>query len=494
MKKENLFEALGDIDEEKVKAAGEYRKQMKPVGIRRGIAALCAAAVLIVLTLSGIFTQKPADTADVNMPSEPEPSVIHEPSGRPLEMIKVMAAYPEAAEPDTGTAEFMESDAHWKWMDSMQENIAASRQLQGDMENYYMAMMEKMLKDDDANTVCSPLNIYIALGMLAEVTDGTSRGQILELLNTGDIETLRNNIHTLWNSNYADTPALQSLLADSIWLNNAYSYKQDTMQRLADIYYASSFSGVPGTEEMNEELRKWTDDNTGGLLHEYVQGLELSPQTVMALVSTIYYKAMWNSDFNPKNTSEELFHGIKGDTKVNMMHMTDLLGVYRTDAFTSIGLSLTDSGAMHFYLPNEGKNINDLVSDPDIIKATKSVYDEHRTNAIVHMSIPKFNVSSKTNLTDVMKELGITDVFEQHTADFSPLSDDTDIYVDKAEHAAMVEIDEHGVVGAAYTALITEGAAEVSEEINFVLDRPFMFVITGADGSVLFTGIVRNIE
>ena len=55
----------------------------------------------------------------------------------------------------------------------------------------------------------------------------------------------------------------------------------------------------------------------------------------------------------------------------------------------------------------------------------------------------KFNVSSKTNLTDVMKELGITDVFEQHTADFSPLSDDTDIYVDKAEHAAMVEIDEH---------------------------------------------------
>ena len=203
---------------------------------------------------------------------------------------------------------------------------------------------------------------------------------------------------------------------------------------------------------------------------------------------------MWNSDFNPKNTSEELFHGIKGDTKVNMMHMTDLLGVYRTDAFTSIGLSLTDSGAMHFYLPNEGKEINDLVSDPDIIKATKSVYDEHRTNAIVHMSIPKFNVSSKTNLTDVMKELGITDVFEQHTADFSPLSDDTDIYVDKAEHAAMVEIDEHGVVGAAYTALITEGAAEVSEEIDFVLDRPFMFVITGADGSVLFTGIVRNIE
>ena len=59
----------------------------------------------------------------------------------------------------------------------------------------------------------------------------------------------------------------------------------------------------------------------------------------------------------------------------------------------------------------------------------------------------------------------------------------------------MVEVDENGVTGAAYTELMmTEGAMLPDKEIDFVLDRPFMFVVTGADGAVLFSGIVRNID
>ena len=59
----------------------------------------------------------------------------------------------------------------------------------------------------------------------------------------------------------------------------------------------------------------------------------------------------------------------------------------------------------------------------------------------------------------------------------------------------MIEIDEYGVTGAAYTELaLAEGAAEPDEVIDLVLDRPFLFVVTGLDGSVLFAGVVRNID
>jgi serine protease inhibitor len=40
---------------------------------------------------------------------------------------------------------------------------------------------------------------------------------------------------------------------------------------------------------------------------------------------------------------------------------------------------------------------------------------------------------------------------------------------------------------------MAEGAAGPDAEIDFVLDRPFLFLITGRDGSILFSGIVRNI-
>ena len=42
---------------------------------------------------------------------------------------------------------------------------------------------------------------------------------------------------------------------------------------------------------------------------------------------------------------------------------------------------------------------------------------------------------------------------------------------------------------------ISETAAEIpDDEIDFVLDRPFLFLVTGQDGSLLFSGVVRNID
>ena len=71
---------------------------------------------------------------------------------------------------------------------------------------------------------------------------------------------------------------------------------------------------------------------------------------------------------------------------------------------------------------------------------------------------------------------------------------DTDeIFLSQAKHAARVSIDEEGCTAAAYTVMAACGAAAPpEEEIDFVLDRPFLFVITGPSGTPLFTGIVNR--
>ena len=81
-------------------------------------------------------------------------------------------------------------------------------------------------------------------------------------------------------------------------------------------------------------------------------------------------------------------------------------------------------------------------------------------------------------------------------ADFTPLAAKTEGFaLSSATHAAMVEIDENGVTGAAFTMLaVAESAMEMDEMLDFVLDRPFLFMVTGADGSVLFSGIIQNVE
>ncbi len=44
----------------------------------------------------------------------------------------------------------------------------------------------------EENRVYSPLSLYMALAMLAELTDGNSRQQVLDLLDVPDLETPAN--------------------------------------------------------------------------------------------------------------------------------------------------------------------------------------------------------------------------------------------------------------------------------------------------------------
>ena len=65
---------------------------------------------------------------------------------------------------------------------------------------------------------------------------------------------------------------------------------------------------------------------------------------------------------------------------------------------------------------------------------------------MVNYSVPKFDISSQTDLTSGLKALGITDVFDPDISDFSPMTDDMDgIFVSQAQHGARVAIDEEGV-------------------------------------------------
>ncbi len=46
---------------------------------------------------------------------------------------------------------------------------------------------------------------------------------------------------------------------------------------------------------------------------------------------------------------------------------------------------------------------------------------------------------------------------------------------------------------AAYTVMMMAGAAmPPKDEVDFTLDRPFLFVVTGADSLPLFVGIVNS--
>ena len=367
------------------------------------------------------------------------------------------------------------------------------------------AFMEKtaraMLEDASGeNSVYSPLSLYMALGMLAEVTDTTTRQQILDLLGSDDIEQQREAAKAIFASSYLDNEHGKSLLAASVWMDRSYDFNMETMQRLADSYYASSFKGDPGSDAMNKLLRKWLNDQTYGELKEFVDNEKISSDCRLALVSSLYMSVKWRDAFSEQATAPAVFHAEKGGVTADFMH-GELFGAayFEGERFTAAAQPALTGQTMWYVLPREGVTLTELASDAELMEflamdgAARSSDPRCRTVRLT-LSVPKFDVSKSTDLIEMLRSLGVTEALLPG-GDFSPATvGPNEFLVSKADQNARLRIDEKGCVAAAYTKIeITDGALPVDfETVEFTLDRPFIFSMTAENGLPMFLGSVAD--
>lgn len=346
----------------------------------------------------------------------------------------------------------------------------------------------------DENAVVSPVNIYMALAMLAELTGGNSRSQLLELIGTDSVEALREQAKAIWRACSRDEEEIQSVLASSVWLRDDIGYVQSTMDTLADTYYASSYRGEMGTADMNKSIQGWLNEQTRGLLEEQAASIETNPLTVLLLATTIYYSAQWTNEFNEDMNYTEVFHAPSGDLDAEYMYTERSMDYFSGEGWGAVRLSLRGGNSMWFILPDEGVSVDTLLENEEVMRLMSTGEVGESEYARVHFSVPKFDIASQLDLIDGLKALGVTDVFDPTVSDFTPMTTDTDeIYVSEVTHAARVKIDEEGVEAAAFTVIVGDAAAaEPEDEIYFTLDRPFLFAISSRDDLPLFAGVVNQ--
>ena len=171
---------------------------------------------------------------------------------------------------------------------------------------------------------------------------------------------------------------------------------------------------------------------------------------------------------------------------------------YWGEHFGATFLSLEDGSRMWLFLPDEGYSPQDITREVHAFLQTHPLQPDpgyqNKKDIQINLSLPKFDISADLDLRDVLEGMGITDIFDANNADFTPiLPQDDEGYINSVKHAARVTIDEKGVTAAAFTLFLRVGAAPPPEdEIDFVLDRPFLFIVESDDGLPLFTGTVME--
>ncbi len=459
---EHIHEALNEISEAHIAEAAKKKKRKGAI-FQRIVAAAAMLAIII-----GIFQlPKPINAKAVSLADDCR-----------------VPARPESKDYDNIQDWRKDYDA---WSEANAARSESTKLALSGLQDFFTEANSKFLSGND-NAVWSPVNAYIGLAMVAELTEGNSRQQILDLLGSKNTDTLRSQVSAVWESAYKDGNEA-SHLANSLWLQKGLNYRQDTMDALSYHYYADVYQ--TNLKNAGNAIGAWLNNQTGGLLRN--AKATIPKDAVLALYSTLYFQAKWSDQFNAANNTRDSFHAPGGDKVVTYMNKKlATMNYYYGDCFSAVVLGLKNGTSMWFILPDEGYTPADVLADGQYMDMLLDNDWENFKYMKVNLSVPKFDVSGQQDLAKGLKEMGVTDVFDLSASNFSAITADTPIYLTAANQAVRVQIDEEGVKAAAYIEFPGAGSPMPPEEIiDFILDRPFLFVISN-DNIPLFAGVVNE--
>ena len=354
----------------------------------------------------------------------------------------------------------------------------------------------KAISQSEGNVCFSPISLYFALSLAASGAGGETGSELLELLGAGDRDVLTENSAKLYRLLYSRNELSTLLTANSVWMADELNgqkikYKNDFLENAVADFYASLYSADFSSRDTADEMSKWVAENTGGLIKPV---FEPDADLVMSIINAIYYKDGWADKFESTKTAPAVFHADNGDRTVDFMNKTAMGEYAEGGEWTRASLKMRSGGEMIFILPSENSSVGELVSSPGKLAEVLGG-GEAKTGEIV-WKIPKFDCASSFDLVPTLRDLGISDAFDENTADFSDITDDVKLFVSAIKQETFITIDEEGVEAAAYTKVDMETTGMIIPEkrIEMTLDRPFIYCVTAQNGMPLFTGVCVDFE
>lgn len=465
---EKLLEALDEVSDRHIVQAANQKKRHTRLYLRT------AAAVLVVVLLLSLPLRSPISATELVSPAD------YVPQSRPRSN--------DFANEDDWLA------ALYAWRLTQEADAQTLRDLSQTLRPFCLETNREFLTGTE-NAAWSPVNAYIALGMLAQTASGTTRQELLELLGFSDADALSGSIRILWESMWTDNDDEKRTLANSLWLDDELTYNRESLERLGTAYYASVHRTDLQSADAQAQIQRWINEYTDELLE--AEPPEGAQESVMTLVSTLLVNAGWLQPFNSNRNTTGTFHSPDGDRSCTYMNKTRQSMVYSWgEDYGAVALRTMDGSALWLILPDEGKTVADVLASGDYLNtvlASPNYEDGRRRENLVNLSLPKFRVRSELDLRQGLQKLGLTEVFDPSGADFSETLEGDLIHAGAIRQSAVVAIDEEGIQAASVTRedLVSAAIPPPDEVVDFVLDRPFLFVLT-CKNIPLFAGTVTN--
>ena len=370
------------------------------------------------------------------------------------------------------------------------ENVAVS--------DFAAKLLQQSFKDDKS-TVISPISVLYALAMTANGADGETLSQMENVFGM-DIDTVNNYLHSTVSALPSDEGYTVDL-ANSVWIKDdegKFVVEEDFLKAVKSYYDAGVFKETFDDQTL-KAINNWVVQKTNGQIQDILD--KIDPDAVMYLVNAINFEADWDSIYEKHQVSDGEFTKADGTTQTVEFMFSDEHGYLEDENTTGFVKYYKDyKYAFVALLPDENISVDEYIASLNGDKLAQLLAS--KSGKMVLTSMPKFETTFDTEMSESLKALGMTDAFDYRVADFSRMGaaqqEGEHLCINRVIHKAFIRVAEKGTQAGAATVveMVAEGAMAVTEKPKEVyLDRPFVYMIIDCSNNLpLFMGAVTEIE
>lgn len=373
-------------------------------------------------------------------------------------------------------------------------------------KDFNIKFVKTVNSTQSGNYLVSPYSVEIALNMLKDGAKGDSAKQIVEVVG----ERVINDV----------------TIPNRVGVANAIFIKEQYKEYIEESY-VSTLKNDYDAEVLYDEfitpnvINNWVKEKTRNMIEKILD--EMSEDFVLGIADALAIDVDWANQFECISTSGDNFIQENGSKmKVEMMHKNFTYNASYFETENAKGVILPyatyDETGEEVYgskagnqlefvgiLPNEKAStyVEKLTSEE--LAAIDSNKQDISSKLELNLAIPRFSYDFDLDgFMNVLKTMGIKDVFDEERADLTGMMtreniyniDAENLYVATAIHKTHIDFNEKGTKAAAVTYFGVDKASAAIEDkkpkiIDLDFDKSFVYMIRDVNTKeILFFGLV----
>ena len=328
------------------------------------------------------------------------------------------------------------------------------------------------LDNKDENFVVSPIGLEIVLSLVSNGAQGETLNEILKLLNYKNLQEANKKSKELIEQSKKDKSTLS--IATAI-LTRVHANKEFIKNALSD--YDAMVEELKNFHQVNLWAKEKTNNNIVNIIDS------ISANVLMVLVNAIYFEAIWQTQFDPKNNVDKDFFNLGNEynqVKTSMLfYRGKLLNYYENNEIQAVKLDYdqkAESIKAIIILPKQ-KDIDTFIQDFNSQKYDE-IIEGLKQQTKINFYLPKFEVEFRIELHQILQNLGINRAFTKE-ADFKLICEEP-LHIGQVLQKNYINVNEKGTQASSVTEMevILESTKEGDPSAkDFLVNKPFIFML-----------------